>query len=205
MPSRSMLNRRRFVRCACGAGTALALPSLVPAAALGLGASTAASSRIQLAAIGLGFGWPMFLRDDGLIEIDARGIFPAEGLFDNPYRWQMHYAFPGGLTWHWTDCLGDGFGSRSGADWPQNRMGITFEGTEGWVFIWRGQVDAHPKKLLEIQIGPRDKVRLREQLPGDFIDCVRRAVPTCRIRSKWPTARRLSAPSAQSGCSWAAS
>jgi len=115
----------------------------------------------------------------GRIEIDARGIFPTEGLFDNPYRWQMRYTFANGLTWHWTDCEGDGFGSRSGPDWPQNRMGITFEGTEGWVFIWRGQVEAHPKSLLKVVIGPNAPVQIRRTLRGDFIECVRRRAPTC--------------------------
>jgi predicted dehydrogenase len=117
--------------------------------------------------------------DDGPIEIDARGIFPAEGLFDNPYRWQMRYRFASGLTWHWTDCEGDGFGSRAGPDWPQNRMGITLEGSEGSVFIWRGQVDAQPKSLLKVQIGPDAKVQLRRPLRGDFLDCVRNRLPTC--------------------------
>jgi predicted dehydrogenase len=115
----------------------------------------------------------------GPVEIDARGIFPAEGLFDNPWRWQMRYRFANGLTWHWTDCEGDGFGSRSGPDWPQNRMGITLEGTEGWVFIWRGQVDAEPKSLLKRTIGPNEKVQLRRALPPDFIQCVRQGLPTC--------------------------
>jgi predicted dehydrogenase len=115
----------------------------------------------------------------GPIEINAKGIFPTDGLFDNPHRWQMRYTFPGGVTWHWTDCLGDGFGSRAGSDWPQHRMGITFEGTEGEVFIWRDQVEAKPEKLLRVRIGPNDKVRLRENLPGDFIDCVRQGRRTC--------------------------
>lgn len=115
----------------------------------------------------------------GPVEIDAHGLFPADGLFDNPHRWQMHYKFPNGTTWHWTDCFGDGFGSRAGADWPQNRMGITFEGTEGTVFIWRNEVDAEPKKLLRVPIGSNDKVHLRNNLPGDFIDCVRRGRRTC--------------------------
>ena len=115
----------------------------------------------------------------GPVEIEAHGQFPQEGLFDNPHRWQMHYKFPGGLTWHWTDCLGDGFGSRAGQNWPQHRMGITFEGSEGWVFIWRGEVETYPKKLLRVRIGPRDQVRLRERLPGDFIDCVRNGRQTC--------------------------
>jgi hypothetical protein len=115
----------------------------------------------------------------GPVQIDARGIFPTEGLFDNPYRWQMHYTFPGGLTWHWTDCEGEGWGSRADPGWPQNRMGITFEGTEGWVFIWRGQVEAHPKRLLDVPIGPSEKVQLRRQLPPDFIACVRAGSRTC--------------------------
>jgi hypothetical protein len=58
-------------------------------------------------------------------------------------------------------------------------MGITFQGTEGSVFIWRDQVEAHPEKLLRVRIGPNDKVHLRENLPSDFIDCVRRGRRTC--------------------------
>ncbi len=115
----------------------------------------------------------------GAVEIDARGIFPAEGLFDNPYRWQMHYTFGNGLTWHWTDCAGEGWGSSAGSDWPQHPMGITFEGTAGWVFIWRGQVDAHPKSLLQVNLGPNERVQLRSQLPGDFVQCVRNGLETC--------------------------
>jgi hypothetical protein len=115
----------------------------------------------------------------GPVEVDARGIFPTSGLFDNPYRWQMHYTFANGLTWHWTDCEGDGFGSRAGPDWPQHRMGITFAGTEGWVFIWRGQVDAHPRSLLQVNIGPTEKVQLLSRLPGDFVECVRNRQETC--------------------------
>jgi hypothetical protein len=119
---------------------------------------------------------------NGVIGVDAFGLFPADGLFDNAYRWQIGFTFPGGLTWHWTDCEGDGFGSRGPADWPQNQMGIRFEGSEGWVFIWRGVVDAHPKSLLNVKIGRNDKVRFNR--PGgepqpDFIECVRRRLKTC--------------------------
>ena len=92
------------------------------------------------------------------------------------------FTFANGLTWHWTDCKGDGFGSRAEPDWPQHRMGITFEGTQGWVFIWRGTVDAHPKSLLDVRIGPHDRVRLRapggEPIP-DFVECIRQRRRTC--------------------------
>jgi hypothetical protein len=115
----------------------------------------------------------------GPVEVDAKGLFPTDGLFDNPHRWQMHYKFPGGLTWHWTDTAGDGFGSKAGPEWPQHRMGITFVGTEGEVFIWRGQVETKPENLMNVRIGPSAKVRLRATLPGDFIDCIRLARRTC--------------------------
>ncbi len=118
----------------------------------------------------------------GPIEIDARGMFPTDGLFDDAYRWQMHYTFPEGVTWHWTDCEGDGFGSKAEPGWPQHPMGITFEGTEGSVFIWRGVVDANPKSLLDVKIGPNEKVQLNrpggEPIP-DFIQCVKQRLKTC--------------------------
>lgn len=119
--------------------------------------------------------------DDNLdpIEIEARGIFPENGLFDNPWRWQMHYRFAGGLTWHWTDCFGDGFGSKAEPGWPQHRMGIEFEGTEGKVFIWRGQVEAEPKSLMDVRIKPDAKVQLLRGLEGDFVRCVREGRRTC--------------------------
>lgn len=114
----------------------------------------------------------------GMVQIDARGEFPAEGLFDNPHRWNMNYRFANGVTWSWTDT--PAWEPVTGWDDPvRHPMGIRFEGNEGWVFIWRGQVDAHPKRLLGVRIGPRDKVRLRENLPGDFIDCIREGRRTC--------------------------
>lgn len=118
----------------------------------------------------------------GRIEVGTRGLFAADGLFDNPYRWQMHYAFANGLTWHWTDCLGDGFGSKAPEGWTQHRMGVTFEGTKGSVFIWRGAVETEPASLLDVTIGSKDKVHLNQ--PGgepipDFIECIKRRLPTC--------------------------
>lgn len=117
----------------------------------------------------------------GLIEVDARGEFAKDGLFDNPYRWNMNYRFANGVTWNWTDTPAwDPL-----PDWNdpvRHKMGIRLEGTEGWVFIWRGMVEAEPKSLLNVRIGPQDRVRLvrpgGEPIP-DFIECVRRQQRTC--------------------------
>ena len=118
----------------------------------------------------------------GLVEIETRSIFPSDGLFDNPQRWQLHYRFPNGVAWHWTDCFDGSWGSRANADWPQHPMGIRFEGTKGSVFIWRGVVETQPESLLEVKIGSGDRVQLNrpngEAIP-DFIQCVKRRLHTC--------------------------
>ncbi len=119
--------------------------------------------------------------DSGLIEVDARGEFPKDGPFDTPFRWNMNYRFANGLTWSWTDTSA----WEPQPNWndpKRHRMGIRLEGTEGWVFIWRGLVEAHPKSLLDVRIGPNDKVRLvqpqGEPIP-DFVACVREHRRTC--------------------------
>jgi predicted dehydrogenase len=117
----------------------------------------------------------------GLIEVEARGEFPPDGLFDNPYRWDMDYRFANGVTWNWTDTP-SWEPLENWNDPVRHRMGVRLEGTEGWVFIWRDLVDAHPKSLLQVGIGPHDRVRLvrpgGEPIP-DFIECVRRHERTC--------------------------
>lgn len=117
----------------------------------------------------------------GLIEVDGRGEFAADGLFDNPHRWNMNFRFASGVTWNWTDTP-SWEPLPNWNDPVRHRMGIRLEGDNGWVFIWRGLVDAHPKSLLQVRIGPHDKVQLvrpgGEPIP-DFIQCVKRHLPTC--------------------------
>jgi hypothetical protein len=51
--------------------------------------------------------------------------------------------------------------------------GVTFYGTDGWVRVNRGWIDANPKSLLDAQIGPNE-IHLYESDNHyrNFIDCV---------------------------------
>ncbi len=53
------------------------------------------------------------------------------------------------------------------------RGGVTFEGTEGWVWVDRGKIEAHPATLLDTEIGGNE-VHLYESKNHlrNFIDCV---------------------------------
>ena len=93
----------------------------------------------------------------------ARARFPTEGLYNNVFNWDMRIQ------------LGDGVKMtfKPGGD------STKFIGSEGWVRIRRGGIDAEPKSLLTSKIGPND-VHLIES-PGhaqNFIDAVKSRKPT---------------------------
>ena len=55
----------------------------------------------------------------------------------------------------------------------KNEMGVTFEGTEGKIFVTRGKYRSEPTSLWESQIGPKE-IHLYESNDHfrNFIDCV---------------------------------
>ena len=68
---------------------------------------------------------------------------------------------------------------KKNTDNEQNKQGVVFQGTEGWVFVRRGQIDAQPKSLLTSQIGA-DEIHL-PKTPGhqrEFLDCIKTRRPT---------------------------
>ncbi len=103
--------------------------------------------------------WGMDTEHTSPVEIEGTGIFPRDSLFDTveDYRFTCKYAE--GFTMIVT-----------GAD----TLGVRFEGSEGWVFVNRGKIDAQPKYLLNSVIGP-DEIQLykSDDHKQDFLDCVR--------------------------------
>ncbi|RUL82342.1 Gfo/Idh/MocA family protein [Tautonia sociabilis] len=61
----------------------------------------------------------------------------------------------------------------------ENRMGVTFEGTEGTVYANRGRIEADPAGLLDSELGP-EAIRLyaSDDHFRNFIDCVIARGPT---------------------------
>ena len=103
--------------------------------------------------------WGMDTEHTSPVEIEGTGIFPRESLFDTveDYRFTCKYAE--GFTMIVTGA---------------STLGVRFEGSEGWVFVNRGKIDAQPKSLLNSVIGP-DEIQLykSDDHKQDFLDCVR--------------------------------
>lgn len=123
----------------------------------------------------------------GTVDVEGTGIFPADGACDTATNWNVVLTFAaGGVRINFK-----GIGGKSGpapAEWRQRygktgAHGTAFEGTEGWVHVRRGHIDAHPKSLLQSDIGPNE-IQLYKSSDHirNFLDCVKsRARTICPI------------------------
>ncbi len=97
----------------------------------------------------------------GPVETEGTAVFPDDGLADCAIRWNVRHKYADGVTMIYTDN-------------KQNKQGVVFEGTEGWVYVRRGHIDAHPKSLLTSKIGANE-IHLPKS-PGhhrNFLDCIK--------------------------------
>jgi len=104
--------------------------------------------------------WGMNTERTGPITIlGGSGVFPPDGLYDTVEDWRF-------------ECLyAEGFRMKVAG---RNRMGVTFYGSEGRVYVTRRNIETDPSSLLNSTIGPNE-IHLYES--GDhrrnFLDCVR--------------------------------
>jgi len=100
----------------------------------------------------------------GPVEIRGKGEFPKTGLFTTALNAEVEYTYANGVKM---------FLSRGG--------GTRFEGTEGWIYVNRGKLEAEPESLLTSIIGP-DEIHLYQSNDHkqNFLDCVKsRKDPIC--------------------------
>lgn len=104
------------------------------------------------------------------VEIEGRAVYPPakDGLFDTPESYYFECKFAEGFTMIVADRRQQPKG-----------MGAHFIGSDGWVHVSRGGIDAEPKSLLTSVIGPNE-IHLYESNDhiGNFLDCVRTRAKT---------------------------
>jgi hypothetical protein len=98
----------------------------------------------------------------GPYTVEGTGKIPTEGLYDTVYNWDVKIAMAGGVKMTFLP----------GGD------STKFIGTDGWVRIWRGGIDANPKSLLTLKLGPSDTHLFESKNHyQNFIDCVKSRKP----------------------------
>ncbi len=103
--------------------------------------------------------WGMGMEHGGPVQIEGTGKFPADGLWDVHGQFTIDYVYPGGIP---VNCS------------SKHPNGVRFAGTDGWVYVRRGKIDAEPKSLLREKIGP-DEIHLYESRShkGNWIACMK--------------------------------
>jgi len=105
--------------------------------------------------------WGMGTEYTGPFEIEAAAEHPRDGLWDVHGAFRVEYTYASGVK---VICTDD----------KTNRVGVLFEGGDGWVFVTRGAIDANPKSVLDSTIGPNE-IRLyrSNDHKGNLLECIR--------------------------------
>ena len=108
--------------------------------------------------------WGNQADDTGPVEIRGKGEFPKTGLFTTALSAEVEYTYANGVKM----LLSRGGGTR-------------FEGTEGWIYVNRGKLEAEPKSLLTSVTGPNEiHLYNSPNHTQNFLDCIRsRKDPIC--------------------------
>ena len=105
--------------------------------------------------------WGNDTESTGPIEIEGKGIFPSDGLYNTATHFHIVYKYANGVT----------------LIIESNGRDIRFEGSQGWLGNtgWRGKLEASSEKILNSVIGP-DELHLYTCAAGEhrnFLDCVK--------------------------------
>ena len=84
--------------------------------------------------------WGLGMDGSGPVSVEGKGTLPTEGVYETFTSFTVTYKYADGVTMIATN--------------PER--GVKFEGTKGWVQVWRGGMDAEPKSLLHETLGPND-------------------------------------------------
>jgi len=116
----------------------------------------------------------------GPTEIEGKGVFPKDMLTNTAVSWQIENRYPNGVTLVHMD---DGTARKHPQQVANYGHGVLFLGSEGWVHVDRGRLDAQPKSLLKATIGPNEIHLLKsDNHHVNFIDAVKgRSKPAAPI------------------------
>jgi len=107
--------------------------------------------------------WGLGLDYTGPVEIEGKGIYPDDGIYNVPSEYKINCKYANGLE----------MTIANDRQLPHG-MGTAWYGEDGWIHVSRGGLWAEPKSVLKEIIGP-DEVRLYRSRDHyqNFLDCVR--------------------------------
>jgi len=105
--------------------------------------------------------WALDLERTGPVEIEGRGVYPKDGMYDAPTEYKFTCKYANGIV-------------MTVANNKQIPQGTKWYGDKGWIYVRRGRLEAEPKSVLDEVIGP-DEIKLYRSRDHkqNFVDCVK--------------------------------
>jgi predicted dehydrogenase len=106
--------------------------------------------------------WGLDLERTGPVEIEGRGVYPKDGIYDVPMEYKFTCKYANGVV-------------MTVANNKQIPQGTKWYGESGkWVYVKRGKLEANPARVLKEVIGPdEDKLYESRDHRRNFLDCVK--------------------------------
>jgi predicted dehydrogenase len=107
--------------------------------------------------------WGLGLDRTGPVEIEGRGVYPKDGLYNVPTEYKFRCKYVGGVE----------IVVANASQQPKG-MGAAWYGEKGWIHVNRGGLWAEPASILKEVIGPGE-IRLYQNNDHkqNFLDCVK--------------------------------
>ena len=107
--------------------------------------------------------WGMGLDRTGPIQIEGKGEYPREGIYDVPYAYDFMCTYANGVRIR--------VANRSALPHGQ---GVCWYGETGWIHVNRGGLYASDPKILQEKVGPNENpLYYSRDHKQNFIDCVK--------------------------------
>jgi len=105
--------------------------------------------------------WGLGLEYTGPIEIEGKGVYPKDGIYNTPMEYRFNCKYVNGLI-------------MTVANDKQITRGTKWYGEKGWIYVNRGKLEADPPEVLKEVIGPNE-IKLYESRNHhvNFLDCVK--------------------------------
>ena len=130
--------------------------------------------------------WGMGLEHSGPATIEGKPLIDMiPGGYTAASEYRVEYTYANGVTQtcQSTSQNGPDGSNRPGSKPGEMPHGVRFEGTDGWIFVTRGKIEASRKELIEEPLTSK-KVELyvSNNHMGNFFDCIRsRKAPICDV------------------------
>lgn len=107
--------------------------------------------------------WGLGLDYAGPVEIEGRGEYPQDGLWNTPYAYDFTATYANGLKMRVANESKQPHG-----------MGICWYGEKGWIYVTRDGLQASNAKILEEKIGPDEhQLYKSDNHQKNLLDCVK--------------------------------